>query len=255
MTTESIEERVAGKVAFISGASRGIGAGIAERYASLGVKLVLCARSKPVLAETRDVLSREVDVRDEAGVEKIVIEAEERFGAIDLWINNAGVLEPIQPIGDVSVEAFREHLDINLTGVFIGTRAFVRHRRRVAKTVASDGVLINMSSGAAWNAYQGWGAYCASKAAVERLSEVVAAEEAEAGIRVHSIAPGVVDTEMQTLIRASRIEDFPDLERFRDMKRNDAFNSVGYVADQFLSIAFDPASRPDSVAVRLENEK
>jgi NAD(P)-dependent dehydrogenase (short-subunit alcohol dehydrogenase family) len=248
-------ESVAGKVAFISGASRGIGAGLAERYAGLGMKLVLCSRSAPILPESEDVISRAADVRVEAAIERLVRDAEDRFGAIDLWVNNAGVLEPVKPIRDVSTEAFREHLEINLMGVFIGVRAFIAHRRRVAEAAGRDGILINVSSGAAWNAYQGWGAYCAGKAAVERLTEVVAEEERDTGLRVYSIAPGVVDTPMQDLVRASNVEDFPEVERFREMKREGGLNSVGFVADEFLAIAFDPDRRPDEVALRLESEK
>ena len=248
-------ESVAGKVAFISGASRGIGAGLAERYAELGIKLILCSRSAPILPEGDDVMSRATDVRDEAAIESLVREAEDRFGAIDLWVNNAGVLEPVKPIRDVSTEAFREHLEVNLVGVFIGVRAYIAHRRRFTTTAGQDGILINVSSGAAWNAYQGWGAYCAGKAAVERLTEVVAEEERDTGLRVYSIAPGVVDTPMQDLVRASTVEDFPEVERFREMKRDDGLNSVGFVADEFLAIAFDPDRRPDEVALRLENEK
>jgi NAD(P)-dependent dehydrogenase (short-subunit alcohol dehydrogenase family) len=248
-------ESVAGKVAFISGASRGIGAGLAQRYASLGMKLVLCSRSAPILPESEDVVSRAIDVRDETRIESLVQETEDRFGAIDLWVNNAGVLEPVKPIRDVSTGEFREHLEVNLMGVFIGVRAYIAHRDRVAETAGRGGILINVSSGAAWNAYQGWGAYCAGKAAVERLTEVVAEEESETGLRVYSIAPGVVDTPMQDLVRASSAEDFPEVERFREMKREDGLNSVEFVADEFLAIAFDPARRPDTVTLRLENEK
>ncbi len=239
-----------GKVAFISGASRGIGAGMAERFAEAGLRLVLCSRTPPVLESGELVLARSLDARDEKGLEELVGLAEERFGGIDLWINNAGVLDPIQPIRDVALEDFREHIDINLTGVFVGSRAYIRHLRRLDR----GGVLINMSSGAAWNPYAGWGAYCAGKAGVERLTEVIAIEEAEIGLRAHSIAPGVVDTAMQSRIRESTPEDFPDVERFRERKRDNAFNSARYVAERFLAIAFDPACRPDSVEVRLEDE-
>jgi NAD(P)-dependent dehydrogenase (short-subunit alcohol dehydrogenase family) len=249
--TRPSDAALAGRVAFVSGASRGIGAGLAERFAEAGLKLVLCSRGKPALAAGDDVIARRLDVRDEKALDALVDEAESRFGAIDLWINNAGVLDPIAPIRDVSAEAFREHIDINLTGVFLGTRAYVRHLRRQGR----EGVLINVSSGAAWNAYQGWGAYCAGKAGVERLTEVVALEEAETGLRAHAVAPGVVDTEMQTRIRASSEADFPEVERFRALARDDGFNSARYVADEMLAIAFDPARRPETVAVRLENEK
>lgn len=239
-----------GKVAFISGASRGVGAGLAERFAEAGLRLVLCSRTPPALSESETVIAAALDVRDEKALDALVGQVEERFGSIDLWINNAGVLDPIGPIRDVSLEDFREHIDINLSGVFVGSRSYVRHLRRLQRR----GVLINVSSGAAWNPYAGWGAYCAGKAGVERLTEVVALEEAEIGLRAHSIAPGVIDTAMQSLIRASSAKDFPDVEHFKERKRSGNFNSVRFVADEFLAIAFDPDRRPESVAVRLEDE-
>ncbi len=239
-----------GKVAFISGASRGVGAGLAERFAEAGLRLVLCSRTPPALSESETVIAAALDVRDEKALDALVGQVEERFGSIDLWINNAGVLDPIGPIRDVSLEDFREHIDINLSGVFVGSRTYVRHLRFLQRR----GVLINVSSGAAWHPYAGWGAYCAGKAGVERLTEVVALEEAEIGLRAHSIAPGVIDTAMQSLIRASSAEDFPDVEHFKERKRSGNFNSVRFVADEFLAIAFDPDRRPESVAVRLEDE-
>lgn len=241
---------LAGRVAFVSGASRGIGAGLAERFAARGLRLVLCSRSAPALPESEGVLARRLDVRDEAGLERLVGEAEDRFGKIDLWVNNAGVLEPIGPARDVSVEAFREHLDINLTGVFIGSRCYANHVRRTG----GGGVLVNLSSGAAWKAYQGWGAYCAGKAGVERLTQVIALEEAEAGLRAYAVAPGVVNTAMQEKIRETPEERFPDVSRFHELERRNEFNSVEFVADEFLAIAFDPARRPEEVALRLADE-
>lgn len=244
------ESSEAGRVAFVSGASRGIGAGIARRFAERGLRLVLCSRSAPVLPDGADVLARSIDVRDEAGLDTLVAEAEARFGHIDLWINNAGVLDPIAKLRDVELEAFREHIDVNVTGVFLGTRCYVRHLRRVAR----PGVLINVSSGAATKAYQGWSAYCAGKAAVERLTEVVALEERETGLRAHAVAPGVVDTAMQARIRETPEERFPDAPRFHERKRTDAFNSPTYVADELLALAFDPTRRTDAVALRLADE-
>lgn len=236
-----------GKVAFVSGASRGIGAALAVRFAEQGMRLALCARGEPVLPESANVLSRRLDVRDADAFEALTAEIEARFGVVDLWINNAGVLEPIRPVRDVSVAEFRDHIDTNLVGVFIGTRCYVRHLRRAGR----GGVLVNMSSGAAWKPYAGWGAYCAGKSGLERLTEVVAAEEAEQGLRAYSVAPGVVDTAMQAQIRASRESDFPDRERFVRRKQTGAFNDPVFVADELLAIAFDPARRPGKVAVRI----
>ena len=242
---------LSGRVAFISGASRGIGAGLAERFLECGMRLVLCARGDSAIPSGEGVLARQLDVRDEAGLGELVSEAETRFGGIDLWVNNAGVLDPIEPLRDLSTDAFREHVDINLTGVFIGSKCYVNHLRRTMRT----GVLINMSSGAAWKAYQGWSGYCAGKAGVERLTEVLALEEAASGLRAYSVAPGVVDTEMQEKIRATPEARFPDRPRFLDLQRNDAFNTPRYVADQLLAIAFDPERTETDVAVRLEDEK
>ncbi len=238
------------RVAFVSGASRGLGAGLAQRFAERGLRLVLCSRSAPVLADGEHVIARSLDVRDEAALDALVAEAEDRFGHVDLWVNNAGVLDPIAKLRDVELEDFREHLDVNVTGVFLGTRCYVRHLRRVAR----PGVLVNVSSGAASSAYEGWAAYCAGKAAVERLTEVVALEEREIGLRAHAVAPGVVDTAMQQRIREMPEDRFPDAPRFRERKRTGAFNSPGYIADELLALAFDPERWTEEVALRLADE-
>ena len=239
-----------GRVAVITGASRGIGAALATEFAAQGMKLGLCARSAPVLVEGDDVVAKRLDVCDEDAVEKFAADVIAKWGRIDLWINNAGVLDPIAPVRNVAVSDFRDHIDINLTGVFLGTRTFIRHVRERE----GEGVLINVSSGAAWSAYEGWSTYCAGKAAVERLTEVVQLEEAGSGLRAYSVAPGVVDTAMQELIRNSTAEDFPEVERFREMKMEGSFNSPEFVASQLLGIAFDPDARPDQVEHRIPYE-
>jgi NAD(P)-dependent dehydrogenase (short-subunit alcohol dehydrogenase family) len=214
------------------------------------MSLGLCSRSAPALAASERVVAAKLDVSDESAVEAFAAEVVSRFGAIDLWVNNAGVLDPIAPVRDVSVADFRSHIDINLTGLFLGTRTFVRHLRKRG----GEGVLINVSSGAAWKPYQGWGVYCAGKAGVERFTEVVAAEEEASGLRAYSIAPGVIDTSMQELIRGCEPDRFPEVDRFREMRANQSFNTGSFVAQHFLAIAFDPGARPDSVAVALPNE-
>jgi len=242
---------LAGRVAVVPGASRGIGADLAAECAAQGMRLGLCSRSAPALEPGPEVVADKVDVTDERGMEDFASRVVSRFGRIDLWVNNAGVLEPIAPLRDVPLADFRAHIDVNLTGVFLGTRIFVRHLRERG----GEGVLVNISSGAAWSAYEGWAAYCAGKAGVERLTEVVALEERESGLRAYSVAPGVVDTAMQTTIRATSAEEFPAVERFKEMKRSESFNSGPFVARHLLAIAFDPDARPDEVALRLPAEK
>lgn len=238
---------LAGRCAVITGASRGIGASLAETFALQGLSLGLCARSAPALAASDQVVAARIDVTDEKAVEGFASEVVARFDRIDLWVNNAGVLDPIAPVREVPVADFRAHIDINLTGVFLGSRTFVRHLRQRG----GEGVLINVSSGAAWRPYEGWATYCAAKAGVERFTEVIAAEEATSGLRAYAVAPGVVDTAMQELIRGSTSERFPEVERFRGLQRDESFNTPEFVAGEFLKIAFDPDARPDEVAVAL----
>lgn len=243
---------LSGRTAVITGASRGLGAALALDFAARGMRLGVCARSEPVLSSGVDVVSQRVDVRDEKAVDAFARRVESQLGAVDLWINNAGVLDPIAPVRDLELDAFRDHLAVNLEGVFLCTRAYVRQLRRLRR----PGVLINISSGAAWHGYAGWGAYCAGKAGVDRLTECVQLEEASDGLlRVHAVAPGVIDTDMQARIRACTPDVFPEVERFVEMKRNDTFNTPGFVAQHLLAIAFDPAARPAEVTVRLPDEK
>jgi benzil reductase ((S)-benzoin forming) len=240
-----------GKVCVITGASRGLGAGLARDMLDRGMRLGLCSRSAPAFAEGDRVLAREVDVTDEAAVDRFAAAVADRFGHIDLWINNAGVLEPIGPLRGADGESFRRHIDININGVFHGSRAYVRHVRATGK----PGVLVNISSGAGRNPYFGWSAYCAGKAAVDRMSQCLALEEAEVGLRVHSVAPGIIDTHMQELIRGTPAERFPQVDRFKKLKEDEAFSSTGFVAARMLELAFDPAHHTDEVLVGFPLEK
>lgn len=242
---------LAGRVAVITGASRGLGAGMARHFAARGMRLALCARGALALPEGADVVAMRFDISDESALDVFVEKAASRLGAIDLWINNAGLLAPIAPVRDVTAAAFRKHLDVGLTGAFLGTRAYVRHVR----ARQGGGVLINVSSGAAVKAYEGWGAYCAAKAGLLQLTNCVAAEERDSGLRAYSVAPGVVDTAMQELIRASTPEAFPQLPRFKELKRNDAFNSPEFVAEHMLGVAFDPDYPTTDPLIRVPDEK
>ncbi len=243
----------AGRVAVITGASRGLGAALAEDYAKRGLRLALCSRSAPALPASDAVMAEQVDVSDEKAVEAFTRAVEERFGTIDLWINNAGVLGPLKPMRDIRLDEFREHLEINLTGQFLCTRAYIQHLRRRSDPKVG-GVLINISSGAARHGHAGMAAYCAGKAGLDRLAECAQLEEEETGLRVYAVAPGVIDTEMQTVIRATSPDDFPAVDRFIEMKQENTFNTPAFVAEHLLAIAFDPAARPDEVCMWLPDE-
>ena len=240
-----------GRTAVITGASRGLGAGLAADFHTRGLRLALCARGEIPLADAPGrVFTQRLDVRDASAVEAFAQEAARRLGPIDLWINNAGVLDPIGPMRDVDPAALRENLEINVLGVVHGSQSYTRHVRQRG----GEGVLINVSSGAGRRPYAGWAAYCASKAAVDRLTECVQEEEQATGLRAYAVAPGVIETAMQERIRACSEEEFPEVERFRELQRTGGLSRPEFVAGELLRIAFDPSSRPTSVEVRLPAE-
>jgi benzil reductase ((S)-benzoin forming) len=141
-------------------------------------------------------------------------------------------------------------MGINVSGVFNGTKSFIQHVRGREGL----GTLINISSGAALKGYASWGAYCASKAAVDRLTECALLEEAESGLRAYSLAPGVIDTDMQVAIRAASKQQFPMVQKFIDLKAQEAFNTPAYVAQKILELALQPGSQSMPVVQRLAEE-
>src|SRR5262249_27683201 len=151
-----------------------------------------CSRGLSALGDSERVLTAQLDVTDASAIAVFAAKTFQRFGHVDLWINNAGLLEPIGPLRDSDSAALQRLLEVNVLGVAHGCRAYVRELRQRG----AHGTVINLSSGAARTPFYGWSMYCASKAAVDRLSETLALEEAP-GLRVYSIAPGVIDTEMQ----------------------------------------------------------
>jgi NAD(P)-dependent dehydrogenase (short-subunit alcohol dehydrogenase family) len=241
-------------VAVITGASRGLGAGLAARFVDAGLRLGLAARTEPAPpplpagADADAVLTAALDVVDPDALDRFCDRVAARFGAIDLWVNNAGVLDPIAPLRDADPAAVRLNVEVNVLGVAHGSATYARHVRGRP----GGGVLINITSGAATNPYAGWAAYGASKAAVDQLTRVVAVEEAGAGLRALAVSPGLVDTAMQATIRATPAERFPAVERFRDRARAGAFNSPAWVADHVLRLAFGP--EPPDVVIRVPDE-
>lgn len=252
-TDDSLEAHP--RVALITGASRGLGAGVAARLLDRGLAVGLCARRLPTAPAGSAARCAALDVRSSDALEAFAARVTDELGQIDLWINNAGVLDPIGPLREQAPEALQEHLEINILGVVLGSRVFARlvHGR------AAGGTLINVSSGAAQTAYEGWAAYGASKAAVDQLSRVLAREGAPDGLRVVSLAPGVVDTDMQALIRDSTAVQFPAVDRFKTLKADDAFNDPAWVADRMLDVAGAGSapwaeSSADPVVVRIPDQ-
>jgi benzil reductase ((S)-benzoin forming) len=236
-------------VAVVTGASRGLGAGLSATLAQHGYRLGLCARTRPIAPPGAQAVTEAVDVTDAEEVDRFESTVVARFGRIDLWVNNAGVLEPIDFLADADVGALSHHVDVNVKGALFGSKAFVRHVREREGT----GVLVNMTSGAARTVYEGMAVYCATKAAVDMATRVIAGEEAPHGVMAYAVAPGVVDTDMQVLMRETPIDRLPSANRFVALKEAEAFNSPDWVA-RFLIDLVEGRRRPEDVVVRVPDE-
>src|SRR5829696_6244696 len=184
-----------GKAALITGASQGLGRALALAFAREGARVAINSRSeesiRPV-AEEAESLSAEVvalaaDVSRGADVEKLVGAAAERFGKIDVLVNNAGVLGPRVGIEEYPENEWRRVIDANLTGLFLVTKAAIPH-------MPEGGSILNVVS---VEGRAGWGAYSVSKFGVEGLTQVLAAELEERRIRVNAVDPGGMRTEMR----------------------------------------------------------
>ncbi|MEO1397622.1 MAG: SDR family oxidoreductase [Pseudomonadota bacterium] len=202
---------VAGKTVLITGASRGIGAAAAVRLVELGANVVLTARSEAALtklaAELGDkALAIACDVSDYASVAIAAEQARARFGGVDVLVNNAGVIDPIARIADSDPAEWGKVVDINFKGVYHGIRAVLP-----VMEAQGGGVIINISSGAATGALEGWSHYCATKAAVLSLTRCVHKEVGDRGIRCVGLSPGTVATDMQVAIKASGVNPVSQL--------------------------------------------
>ncbi len=195
---------LAGKVALVTGASRGIGRAIALGLAHAGADLVITARkNKTRLEEVGQEIGEmgrryavyTVDLRFPDQIEEMVASAWEQMGHIDILVNNAGVIIP-QTAEEVTEETWDETLDTNLKGVFFCSQAV--GRRMIAAGI--EGRIINLTSQMGFVASPKHAAYCASKGGVVLLTKALAVDWAKYKIRVNAIAPTVVRTEMIRLL-------------------------------------------------------
>lgn len=200
--------RLEGKVALITGASRGIGAAAARAFAAEGAAVTLFARSGKKIED----LARELhdrggraqaisgDVSEFSALEDAVSRTRSTFGRLDVLVSNAAVIEPIAPITSTDPAAWSRAITINITGVYNGLRAALP-----VMSAQGEGTVISIGSGAAQNPLEGWSSYCTSKAAVLMLARCVHHELKGRRIRVFSLSPGTIATDMQRAIKASGI--------------------------------------------------
>ncbi len=201
-----------GKVAIITGASRGIGEAAARVFADAGAKVCLLARGRDQIAEIageigENALAIPCDVSRYWEVEAAVNACIETFGRLDILINNAGVIEPVARLAESDPDAWSHVIDINLKGVYYGFRAAMPVMER-----QGSGTILTISSGAAHNALEGWSHYCTSKAGAAMLTMAGHKEGADKGLRVLGLSPGTVATQMQHEIKASGVNPVSQLD-------------------------------------------
>lgn len=220
--------------AILTGHSRGLGAAIASELLAAGIPLLALARHENTeLAARYPGLIEQVclDLADPAALAGwLAGDVLERFisdaGEI-LLINNAGMLGPVAPAGRQNADEIIRAVNLNVTGPLLLANALAgRH----------DGGLriLHVSSGAARDAYPGWSIYGATKAALDHHARAVA-QDRQPGLKICSLAPGVIDTDMQAEIRHASPEQFPLLERFRALKQDGLLASPQEVAAKLVS--------------------
>jgi NAD(P)-dependent dehydrogenase (short-subunit alcohol dehydrogenase family) len=191
--------RFTGKVAVVTGAGGGIGRAAAARLAAEGASLVLVDRATATLKETQAIVERaggtalavEADVTRWDDVRGYVAAATERFGGVDLFFNNAGILGDVSPLVEYDEAAFDRVMAVNVKGVWLGIKAVVP-----AMAARGGGAIVNTASVAGLRASPRLSAYSASKHAVIGLTRTAAVELAGRGIRVNAVCPAPIDTPM-----------------------------------------------------------
>ena len=199
MANEPIK-KLHGKFALITGGSRGIGRAIAEAYADQGAQVFICGRNDSDVARAIDEIRRaggvidgtSGDITKPADVQRIVRQAVERFGTIDVLVNNASVLGPRVTIAEYEFATWREVMATNLDGVFL-----ITHEVLPIMLTRRCGAIINLTSGVGRVGKARWGAYAVSKAGLEGFTQVLADEVRAAGIRVNSVNPAATRTQMR----------------------------------------------------------
>lgn len=188
--------KLSGKVAIVTGSSKGIGAGIAKRLAADGAHVVVnYSRSaehadavvQGIIAAGGKAIAVKADISRPAEIQPLIDAALDAFGKLDILVNNAGVYK-VDSLETLSVESFDEHFHLNVRGLLLTTQA-------ASRVLPASGVIVNISSGLAHSPYPMVHVYCATKGAVDTLTRTLGMELGPRKIRVVGIAPGFVTTE------------------------------------------------------------
>ena len=246
------------KSVIITGASRGIGEAAARHLAAQGAKVTLAARSEGPIRQIADEIVQSggtafaiaCDVSRLEDVEAMIDQTVERHGSLDALVNNAGLIEPIARLIDSDPQEWAHVVDVNLKGVYYALRLAIP--RMIAQ---GGGTIVNISSGAATGALEGWSHYCATKAGVLSLTKCADKEYRDQGIRVIGLSPGTVATEMQVQIKASGINPVSQLDPSAHIPPEWVARTIGFLctpeADEYRGADFSLKTDEGRKAVGL----
>lgn len=228
----------------ITGVSKGLGEALADQVIKAGNTVICLSRNVNdrlvKKAETAEVplYFYPCDLNDIDALDRTTetLMKEVTFLETDelVLINNAGVVEPIKRIGQANTADLARNIQVNLTAPLLLTNWFLQ----AFSTFNVKKTMVNVSSGAAQHPYDGWTAYCSSKAGLDMMTRAVALEQAEQASPAHiiSFSPGVMDTEMQGQIRSSDVSQFSNVQAFRDYKERGHLRSPELVASKLLEL-------------------
>ncbi|MCM3743677.1 SDR family NAD(P)-dependent oxidoreductase [Sporosarcina luteola] len=217
----------------VTGASKGIGSELMKQLKGRGEKVIGIARTNE--SRDEDMLTVDLSLTDRLADVIVTIVEENLTSATSFTlINNAGTVEPIGLIGTIDETKLTDALAVNLTAPMILSNAFIS----ALESFEGKKRIINISSGAGRNPYEGWGVYCTTKAGLDHFSRVVSLEQEKAKypVNVISIAPGIIDTGMQETIRSSNPADFPLHNRFVDYKQQGHLSSAEETASKLITV-------------------
>lgn len=233
------------KQAFVTGASCGLGKAMAEQLLELDWNVTGISRTHTIEHKNYKALSADLS---EAGVsESIALEIDENAEQ-HLLINNAAETGEIGYFGQVSDAQFQRGFQLNLISPAILLNRFIE----LTQTTQSLRLIVNISSGASKNAYDGWGMYCSSKAAIDSISNVLIEEinqRNDSRTYIYSIAPGVIDTDMQSVIRKATKNEFSRIDKFILMHKEHHLTPAKTAAKKLLSYVL---SNPSKLSGRVD---
>lgn len=222
--------------AVLTGHTRGLGLAIAENLLSRNIPVLGISRNSNTGLATRFSILLEqaaLDLSDPGAVVGWLagdtLQGFLRGCRSVLLINNAGIVQPVGPLGMQDPAMVARSVGLNVAAPLMLSSAVA-----AASRDAADRRIMHVSSGAARDAYPGWSVYCAAKAALDHHARAVALDQT-AGLRICSLAPGVIDTDMQAEVRATPVEKFPLRERFEAMQRDGNLSSPGDCAAKLVA--------------------